>query len=58
MAKLVMVDTNVFISSLLSPRSKVSEVVEYAIKHERIVLCKEILDELTEVAKRTKNPIS
>ncbi len=54
MAKLVIVDTNVFISSLLSPHSKVSEVVEYVIAHERIVLCREILDELNEVAKRTK----
>lgn len=49
-----MVDTNVFISALLSPHSKVSEVVEYVIAHERIVLCGEILDELNEVAKRTK----
>lgn len=52
-----MVDTNVFISSLLSPNSKVTEVVKYVITHDKVVLCGEILNELEEVAKRTKTSL-
>lgn len=48
----IMIDTNIFISSILFPNSTPSKLVEEVLEKHNLVLCSQIIDELHKVFDR------